>query len=216
MDHDIRKVRVQRLAAETDRLKAQEAAIRDRLNTPWYEKAAALNFTKAIAQGLFTVVIGLPLVWFYVEQVIKPATQAKNLQLEIEILGKERALNQEINKLQNSLQNSNSAIDDYKKQLATTKQELNKTREQIKKSESSVKAFEQDLTQASNVPQQVIQQVKDVTNELQQTKNTIQDLEKTVEAQTTEATKTQQVQGEISKTLKTEVKRPIPLAPQTP
>lgn len=203
IDNPLDPLQAQHLAAQTARLKAQEAAIRDRLNTPWYEKAAALNLTKAIAQGLFTVIIGLPIIWFYVEQVIRPSTQADNLKLEIELLTERRALNQQISELEASLQQSQTAIATYQKELESTQQELSKTKAQIAKSETSVQQITTELRQQESLPPQVLEQVETVSSELKQTNQAIVNLQATVSSQEVEAGK---VQKTIAENLETKSK----------
>lgn len=213
IDDPIDQLQAEHLAAQTARLQAQEAAIRDRLETPWYERAAALNLTKAIAQGLFTVIIGLPIVWFYVEQVIRPSTQADNLKLEIELLTERRNLNEQINELETSLQQSQSAIANYQKELESTQQELSKTKAQIAQSESSVQQITTELKQQPNLPSSVIEQVETVSSELEQTNQAIVNLQATVTTQEAEAVK---VQEEISKNLETKVQSTETESPTSP
>lgn len=220
IDNSIDQLQAAHLAAQTARLEAQEAAIRDRLNTPWYEKAAALNLTKAIAQGLFTVMVGLPIVWFYVQNVIEPARQADNLQLkadnlalEIDVLIDRRNLNREINDLRTKLQKSQASIATYQKDLESSQAKLTQTRGQIVRSESNVQQITNQLKQQPNLPTEVIEQVQTVSSELEQTNQAIVKLQATVQSQEDDASK---VQEEISKNLEAQAQGSEAVAPVAP
>jgi DNA repair exonuclease SbcCD ATPase subunit len=73
-DDRIKLAEIAKLAAEKAKLEAETREILDRFSKPWYLSG---SFLKALVGGI----VSIPVVWWYVENIAKPALQMENLQL---------------------------------------------------------------------------------------------------------------------------------------
>lgn len=70
-DEELFIEQIAKTKAERTKCELEAKEIQDRLTTPWYRRA---HFVQAIAAGL----VALPIIWFYVEKVAIPLSQAEN------------------------------------------------------------------------------------------------------------------------------------------
>ena len=134
----------EKLKAEIARIRAQEALMRDKIDTKWYQESSFFSqLTKACFQGLATVLIGVPVLWFYVENVVKPAAEVEVLQSQKDNLEEEIQLTLTIQEVNNSLQ-------DVQTSYAETQQKLEQANQDLGVARTSLQTVRQELESLKN------------------------------------------------------------------
>ncbi len=169
----------EKLKAEIGRLNAQEALIRDKISAKWYEDSSlASQLIRGLFQAVATVLIGIPILWFYVENVVKPGVEVRvleskkdNLQEEIELNQTIIDLNQTIQELRHNLDAAVTSDTQTKEQLEQANQELGEARTTL----SSVRV-ELDGLRTTATPENVNATLDSATNQINSAEQTIDSL----------------------------------------
>ena len=173
----------EKIKAEIARIMAQEALLKNKISTKWYEESSIFSqFTRALFQGFATVLIGVPVLWFYVENVVKPSVEVRVLESRKNNLEEEIELNQKIKEIDSSLQNAQASHTQTKAQLEKANADLESTIERLR----AVRA-ELDQLRTANIPDIVNETLNSATSQITDAEQAIDTLQQSVQAESKNA-----------------------------
>ncbi|MDB9527714.1 hypothetical protein PN498_17095 [Oscillatoria sp. CS-180] len=208
---NIKHLEQEKIKAEIARIKAQEALIRDKISTKWYEESSILSqFTRAIFQGIATVLIGVPVLWFYVENVVKPSVEVRVLESRKHNLEEEIELNQRIQDVNESLRNAQASHTQTKAQLEKANQDLEQSIERLR-----VVRAELEQLKTVNVPPAFNETLDSATNQINSAEQAIDTLQQSVQAESRNAENRIEETNQLQDQLNIEQPSLTPVTPES-
>ena len=200
----------EKLKAEIGRLNAQEALIRDKTSSKWYEDSSlASQLIRGLFQAVATVLIGIPILWFYVENVVKPGVEVRVLESRKNNLQEEIELNQRIQEINSNLRTAQASHTQTKEQLEQANQELGEALATLR-----VVRAELGSLRTTDTPENVNATLDSATNQINSAEQTIDSLQQSVQAEQENAEERIETTNQLQEQLP--VERSNPPTPEDP